>query len=45
MPTPIYIYDFQVNSLKVIFLNEPNFICLQTVKQFSVLISNTDNPI
>ena len=47
MLNPVYtkIYDFLVNSLLVTFLNDPEFICLHTVKAFQVLLSNTNNSI
>ena len=34
-----------MNILLVIFLNEPVFLCLHTVKWFQVLISGADNSI
>ena len=49
MPYPIFryilnIYDLQANNLLVtLFLNEPEFICLNTVKWFQVLLFNTYN--
>ena len=34
-----------ISSYKVTFLNEPELICLHTVKWFQVLLSNTSNSI
>ena len=42
MPNPVYIYDFLASHMLVtLSLNEPELICLHTVKWFQVLLSNT----
>ena len=46
MPNPVYkyiLYIWFVDHLLITFLNEPELICLHTVKWFQVLLRNNDN--
>ena len=48
MPNLLYIYILNMickHILLITFLNEPEFICLHTVKWFQVFLSNTNNSI
>ena len=48
MPNPVYAYILDIymvckQVLLITFLNEPEIICLRTVKWFQVLLYNTNN--